>query len=823
MSTPKQKPREAPVVSPQDRKASETPVFSPPDRKGRDPLFDFLLDLKDRETSVFSLADWKASQAPVSIPELLKELNEYGVGPPDEKVPEADVCAPADPATLPDPREILRKYHDQAEYVGTLADADPVRFIGATVGDDGRYTLRPQHESVYADICATVKHITDEDVRIRYYDRLCDKLELKAKGLKKAAVDAGLLQLGDLLLEYQRTLKAMDNPVVLPSTWSRRHTKAHARSWHSLIRTDVLDKLNCDALDVLYDGDGTKGRPRHSARVMLGITFVQKLEELTDDEASLRLASDGFLQVDLGLEPFSDKTYVCPRSIRRFRNEIEARGLTDEVFGPMDKAIDEKYGPDNSVLRGDTFNVKSNMKKLNRLMLMFRAMQKALKEAERRDPELSRLIPQAIRARYAADKNPVSVFSMVRREGTERFMNRTADDMFSLLQTPGKKSGGPVELKSWHDLERVFNDQCEIVPVHKSRRRKPKTWGIKPRARLKPKDEVAATAMQNPSDPDATYNHFKGEGYTVPVLENVPPEVRPGVLRGISLILFMTVMPAHLHDTECFALFMDVINSLPTKVLMLLLDGAFGSQKNFEFALEHGVELLSLVCSSTPGAVKSVLRSFGIPLDSFEKDSEGKILACPCGQKATTTFRDNKDGRAFTARFCRGTCLGCERSAECPVSILKTRAVLHYTKNEMGLAIRRTWQRSDWFKKNYRPRSGVEATIQKLKKLLLRYGKLTVRGMQKIRHSIALGLRVENYNRVVRYRQNLDKLAEKEIERRKGLETGEKAGQDCLGGGRKKGRRRGATPTARRPGRVASAGCRSTPSGASPFTGEHAP
>jgi hypothetical protein len=47
----------------------------------------------------------------------------------------------------------------------------------------------------------------------------------------------------------------------------------------------------------------------------------------------------------------------------------------------------------------------------------------------------------------------------------------------------------------------------------------------------------------------------------------------------------------------------------------------------------------------------------------------------------------------------------------------------------MGLCIRRRGQRHSWFKDSCRLRSGMEASIQKLKKILLSNGKLTVRGL----------------------------------------------------------------------------------------------
>jgi hypothetical protein len=86
---------------------------------------------------------------------------------------------------------------------------------------------------------------------------------------------------------------------------------------------------------------------------------------------------------------------------------------------------------------------------------------------------------------------------------------------------------------------------------------------------------------------------------------------------------------------------------------MLLLYCDFGSQWNYELAMVHGVNLLSLVCRGIPGTRKSVLESCGIPIASFMKDSEGQSSTRSFGQTATSSFRDAWVGRVFTAMFCR--------------------------------------------------------------------------------------------------------------------------------------------------------------------------
>jgi hypothetical protein len=660
---------------------------------------------------------------------------------------------------------IRRDYYAQVDHVSTLRAASTNQFIGATLSADGRCCLRsPSVPDPVRVAGRKVRGIQDEKLRYRYFCKLLDPLYREAEILKEAALEAARKRERELLLEYDDALKALDKANVFPEEWSHFHRTHFADDWYAIFSREVVEHLNTVVVASMYPGEGKTGRPPTDPVVMCALLFIKKKFNLTYELTSTFLMSNAFFQLALGLEPFSRQTYVCSKTIATFEKMMAEKKLTSAVYGPLDAQFIKKYGPDCRVLRGDTTNVQSNMKKLNRLTLMFDVVRRALDGARKSDPELYALIPREIKERYAADKKWVNVFSLVHHEwSTTSFTEKLADDMYTLLTTQGNRVGAPVNLKSWHTLARVFGEQCEVVTEEPTGSRGSGGKGVG--ARPKPGKEVPANAVQNPSDPDATYNAKKGPGFNVGLLENWAPKVRKGVVRGISLILFADVMPANVHDSEFFALFMDFIDHLLPEVVMLLLDGAFGRQKNYELARDHGIDLLSLVCGSTPGAGKPAHGGCGIPLDSFKKDSDGKILACPCGRKATTTFRDNKDGRVFTARFCRGACAGCARSAECPVSVLKTTAVLRYTKTEMGLAIRRTWQRSDWFKENYRPRSGVEASIQKLKKMLLRYGKLSVRGLLKVRHSIALAVRVENFNRVVHYRKEVTTLAGQERRR----------------------------------------------------------
>ena len=56
-------------------------------------------------------------------------------------------------------------------------------------------------------------------------------------------------------------------------------------------------------------------------------------------------------------------------------------------------------------------------------------------------------------------------------------------------------------------MERIFCEQCEVQEE-----------------KVVVKDKTGSTVMQNPSDPDATYDGHKGPGYQAQLSETCSPE-----------------------------------------------------------------------------------------------------------------------------------------------------------------------------------------------------------------------------------------------------------------------------------------------------------
>ena len=118
--------------------------------------------------------------------------------------------------------------------------------------------------------------------------------------------------------------------------------------------------------------------------------------------------------------------------------------------------------------------------------------------------------------------------------------------------------------------------------------------GVRVDVAVKPAKEVSSDSLQNPSDPDATYDGHKGQGYQVQVMEiycNIENrEVREKTLNLITHIELETVCKSDVHALipaiECT----EGRGLAPDEILA---DSLYGSDETLWMAKEMGVEVVS--------------------------------------------------------------------------------------------------------------------------------------------------------------------------------------------------------------------------------------
>ena len=506
-----------------------------------------------------------------------------------------------------------------------------------------------------------------------------------------------------------------------------RRRKRLEKGWSGVFRRFLLEELPIEVFASHFDE--SMGRPTKELRTMAGVLLLQETLDLSDEEVTEALAFDErwHYALDIHGEGDSDK-YVCERTVRTYREMAIEKGVDREMFGRLTEKLRKAFGVDCRKQRLDSTHIRSNMRKLRRGEIMARVIAKFLKNLRRRDrKDFENRVGKELAERYRKGEGG-GCFSRVKPSEIGRTVRRMAEDLLWLVERFAGDEG-VRRMSSYRLLERVLEEQCEVIGGE----------GEEKRVEMKKASEVAADTLQNPSDPDATYDKHKGQGYQVQIMETYQEEEgeENGGKKKPDLITFVDAEPAHKSDTEALGRAMESTRERGCQPEEILADGGYGSDANVERAAEEHVELIAPANKGTADDGK-------MHLEDFEIDEEsGEVVGCPAGEKPTKTGRTPKG--QFTASFDREKCGACPMGSRCPVRIGPRRAWLKpYTAKKMRLARRRAKERSAEFREKYRWRAGIEATMSRYKSQM-GAGRLRVRGMRAVRYRArmkALGLNI---------------------------------------------------------------------------------
>ena len=140
------------------------------------------------------------------------------------------------------------------------------------------------------------------------------------------------------------------------------------------------------------------------------------------------------------------------------------------------------------------------------------------------------------------------------------------------------------------------------------------------RVSIKPNQEVPSDSLQNPSDPDASYDGHKGQGYQMQVSETYSEQEEEG--RTLSLITEVIVEPAHKSDTDALIPLIEATQKRGLGPEKALVDAAYGSDENCEKAKALGVEVVSPVMGK-PQANALTLTDFTLTSEAVGDTESG--------------------------------------------------------------------------------------------------------------------------------------------------------------------------------------------------------
>jgi hypothetical protein len=373
-------------------------------------------------------------------------------------------------------------------------------------------------------------------------------------------------------------------------------------------------------------------------------------------------------------------------------------------------------------------HIFSNMRRLSRIGIFSRTICKFLRNLKRQQAEQFAAVELALRERYLGEK-ALSAFSRVKPTVAEKTLLQLGTDLWALIEQ-FKASPAVCEMHSYKLMQRVFCEHCAIK-------------ADEPLA-VKPAKEVPSDSLQNPSDPEATYDGHKGQGYQVQVMETyTTTDDKEQKEQTLNLITYVAVEPAHVSDTHALLPALEDTQARGLSPRSALADAAYGSDDNVHRAQTLGVEVVA------PSMKGSLSKS----MELFDFDDTGHVIRCPRGQAPEKTTHKQKKDR-YVACFAIDCCQSCPKRADCPVAPGRKFYYLRYNGKHYRLARRRCLEQSDEFIERYRWRAGIEATMSEYA-TLTGVKRLRVRGMAAVRYCAMLkaaGLNLMRAARVQRAR-----------------------------------------------------------------------
>lgn len=527
---------------------------------------------------------------------------------------------------------------------------------------------------------------------------------------------------------YTKDHKTLDMFDPFPFLGPKRKQRIEA-SWAKLFREELLPVLPVDQVQTYYHP--SKGAPTKELYAMLGLLLLQQMHDLTDEEAVDQFAYNLQWHYALNITSVEDAdAYVCPKTLWTLRSILSEPALHAALFERITDRLAHVFSVDTSKQRLDSVHIVSNMRHLGRIGLFVKTLKKFLVNLKRHHKDLYDGLDKALSDRYMT-KQGDAVFSMVKPTASMNTLQTLAADVFTLVEQ--FKSNEPVvAMSSYHLLTRLFKEQCLEEPD-------PTTAAT--RVSIKANKDVPSDSLQNPSDPDASYDGHKGQGYQVQVSETYSATKEQ---KTLSLITEVMVEPAHQSDVHALIPLIEAIKKRDLAPDEVLADSLYGSDDNCEKAAALGVAVVSPVMGHPTDS--------SLTLADFAMTDKGCVTACPEGHApGKTTHKKNHHSAVFHSTVC----LDCPRFSNCPVKPGERGHYLRYEDKTVRLAKRRAHENTPAFKDKYRFRSGIEAAISEYdRKTGVKH--LRVRGLSAVSFCATLKAAAVNIFRATAFRNRIE-------------------------------------------------------------------
>ena len=489
------------------------------------------------------------------------------------------------------------------------------------------------------------------------------------------------------------------------SVLTEKTRKRLLNGWPGVFRHIILELMPIDAVSEHFDP--AMGRPTKELYSIAGLLLIQEFMDWTKDEALDAYSFNMNVHYALNLEPVAHD--IAKRTLERYINLFEEDDLAKATMDEITIKLVEVLGIKIDKQRLDSTHIFSDMASFGRTRLMGVAIKRFLTQVIRGNRKDYNSLEESFRNRYAPGVN--QLFADTKKDSQSRRLLRqqVAEDMHFIIW----HFGGNAKHNSkdtYKAVERIFYEQCH---VHEDK--------------VIIKQKAGGNVMQNPSDPDATYDGHKGQGYQVQISETCNPD------NDVQLITCALPQTAAEPDTPAACKVLDSLEESELLPREMFADTHYCSDENIQTAAERGVELVGPV--QCGGLVDKDVAHLNV--DDFDIDEQTEeVVCCPAGHKPVSSIHDKQTGKTKTV-MPSSTCSQCEFRKECPVEKCRDGYFLYHTAKQRRLAGRRREEATDVFRNRYRIRGGIEGTNSGLKRKT-GLGQLRVRGRPAVFQAIYL-------------------------------------------------------------------------------------
>lgn len=344
------------------------------------------------------------------------------------------------------------------------------------------------------------------------------------------------------------------------------------KGWQGIFRRCLLSVMPAQELGEEFSE--TMGRPTKELYAMAGLVTLAEMHGWTSQEAAEAFVFNQAVQYALNAGHV--QVELSARALERYQRIFREKELGQVVLERVTRALIDELQLEVDVQRLDSTHVFSGMAEFGRTRLMATCIRRFLVQLKRHHNDEYAALDAAVRERGLIPDQKVFGRSAPKAEARVRLRLQLAEDMRMLMDRYADHPRIP-QMTSYQNMLRVFSEQCEIV-------------GGKIAVRTK----TGSRSMQNPSDPDATFDGHKGKGYQLQLSETCHPD------NPVQMVTCAIPQTAADEDGDALPQVVEKLENADLKPTELLADTLYGSDNNQQLCETNGIELIAPVRGKPP-------------------------------------------------------------------------------------------------------------------------------------------------------------------------------------------------------------------------------